>query len=176
MIAFDLLVGCALGEIDGESAIAVEEHIVSCGRCARVYESIVRLGQDIAALVRGGGATMQVTGSIAEQLEREGLISSRYELSPGAIVPCSVGIADIYSLTTLQANLSDVQRLDLVRGPERITDIAFDPRGFVRLLSSSEELRKLPTMKLQFRLIAVDSAARERIIAEYTLDHSAFVP
>ena len=176
MIAKDLLIQCALEELGPEAELEVEGHILSCGHCAGVYASFARLGGEIAAFVRAGSSVMQVTSALAERVEREGLVTRRYILSPGAIVPCTVGAEDIYALTTLQADLSEATRVDLVRGNERIEDIPFDRNGIVRLLTSADLLRRFPTVKLPLRLIAVDAAGRERLIAEYTLDHTAFAP
>ena len=176
MIAPELLLGCALGELGPEAEVEVEEHVLSCAECANLYASFVNIGIGVEELVRTGRTTMQLTDTLQLRLEREGLVSRRYVLSPGAIVPCTVGAEDLYSLTTLEADLSHEQRVDLDRGGQRIADIPFDARGVVRLLSSSDVLRKLPTMKLPFRLVGVDAEGRERVLGEYTLDHTAFVP
>jgi hypothetical protein len=175
MIAIECLLAGALGELDGDVEREVDEHILSCGSCAATYTSLVRLGPEIAALVRAGNASMPITRTLADRLEREGLVTRRYLLTPGAIVPCTVGAEDIYSLTTLEADLSKAQRVDLIRGEQRISNVPFDG-GAVRLLTSAEVIRSVPTMKLPFRLVAVDAGGHDRLIAEYTLDHTAPVP
>ncbi len=172
MIAFERLVACAVGDVAPEEERHVEEHILSCGPCADLYATLVRLGADVAALVRAGGATLQITQTLEERVEHDGLVTRRYNLSPGDVVPCAVNAEDIYSLTTLAADLTNVERVDLVRGDQRIADVPFDRRGVVRLLTSANVLRTLPTMKVAFRLIAIDGAGRERIVAHYTLDHT----
>jgi hypothetical protein len=169
VIALDRLAMAALGELDDDE---VEEHVLACSRCAAIFASFVRLGPAIAELVRGGGVSVVATASLVDRFERESLVSRRYVLAPGSTVPCAVGADDVYSCTTLEADLSGVGRVDLVRGPTRIADVPFDARG-VRLLTRSDFLRTLPSMKIPFRLIAVEPGA-ERTIAEYTLDHTAF--
>lgn len=176
MIALERLAACALGELHADAESEVEEHVLSCGRCAAVYASFVRLGRSVAALVQAGGASMVAPRTIVEALEREGLVSRRYVLAPGAVVPCTVGADDIYSLTTFEADLSGIERVDMIRGTQRIDDVPFEPSGTVRLITSCELIRALPSMKLPFRLVAVRPDGSEKVLAEYTLDHTAFAP
>jgi hypothetical protein len=59
-----------------------------------------------------------------------------------------------------------------VRGDTRIPDVPFDAAG-VSTISPAVELRKLPTVAIPIRLIAVSDAG-ERMIAEYTMSHTAY--
>ena len=176
MIAIAHLLSNALGELEDDMEREVDEHILSCGRCAATYASLVRLGPEIAALVRSGTATMFVSRALADRLEREGLVTRRYLLTPGAVVPCTIGAEDIYSLTTLEGDLSHAERVDLIRGDHCTRDVPFDRSGSVRLLTSGDVIRNFPTMKVPFRLVAVGADGQERTIGEYTLDHTAFDP
>jgi hypothetical protein len=176
VIPFDRLAACALGEIPEADDLAVEEHVLSCGRCAAVLASLLRLGPAVGALVRSGGAMMPVTRALAERLDAEGLISRRYFLEPGRPVPCTVGADDVYSLTTYQVDLAGVSRVDLIRAGQRLADIPFDGgAGRVYMLSRADQLRALPTTTLPLRLLAVD-AASERILGDYVLEHTGYVP
>jgi hypothetical protein len=173
MIEHDRLLASALGEIDDDE---VEEHVLACGACAALYASFVRLGSAIAVLVRSGGAMMPVTRALKERLEAERLVTRRYELQPGKIVPCTVTADDIYSLSTYHAPLDGVLRLDLVRGEQRLVDIPFDaPLGRVYMLMRADMLRRLPSLRMPLRLVAV-APEGERTIGEYALQHTAFVP
>jgi len=175
-MAVERLVASALGELAADEDAEVEEHVLSCGHCAAIYASLVRLGPAIAHLVGDGGATMPITRTLVERLEHEGLITRRYELTSAAVVPCAVGADDIYSLTTYHVNLAGVSRVDLIRAGQRLSDVPFDAvRGRVYMLSRAEALRMLPTTKLPIRLVAVE-ASGERTLGEYTLDHTAFAP
>lgn len=173
MIESERLLAAALGELSGDEELAVEEHVVSCGACAARYASFVRLGPALAALVRDGAAAMPITRSLVERLDAEGLVSRRYVLAPGAMVPCGVGPADVYSLVVLDADLTGATRIDLIRGADRLADVPYDPTGHVYLLTPSRIVRTFPTMKLPLRLIAVDGVS-ERALGDYTLDHTAF--
>jgi len=177
VIAVDRLIACALGELTGEAADEVEEHVLSCGACAATYASFVRLGPAIRSLVRDGDAMLPATSALVEAVDAAGLVTRRYVLTPGAIVPCTVDAADIFSLATYEGiDLAGVSRLDVIRAGTRIADVPFDARaGRLYMLSSAKTLRSLPTIKLPIRLVAVESAG-ERTIAEVTLDHAAFEP
>jgi hypothetical protein len=148
-------------------------HVLSCGRCAAIYVSFVRLGPAIATIIRSGHAGMPVTRSLAERLDAEGLISRRYTLEAGRPVPCSIGPDDIYSLTTYHVDLSGVSRVDLIRAGQRIADIPFDgASNRVYMLTRADVLRALPTMAFKLVLLAVDERG-ERTLGEYILDHTA---
>lgn len=173
MIALDRLIASALGELSGDAEMEVEEHVLSCSRCARRYGSLLRLGPGIAQLVRSGEALMPVTRALAERLEAEGLISRRYELEPGRAVACTAGPADIYSLTSYHVDLTGASRVDLVRPGQRLSDVPFDAdAGRVYMLLRADALRALPSMRIALRLIAVDDDS-ERTLGEYVLDHTA---
>ena len=175
MIALELLIGSALGELDAAEEARVEEHVVSCGDCAARFASFVRLGPAIAAITRSGGATFVATRSVVERLEAEGLISRRYTLAPGTAVPCTAAPGDIYSLVQFEADLRGVSRVDL-RGPLRsVNDAPFDPAaGCIYTVTSSASLLTLPTQQLSFEVVAVEDDGSERKLGDYTLNHTAY--
>jgi hypothetical protein len=177
VIAADRLIACALGELAGDAADEVEEHVLSCGACAAKYASFVRLGPAIRALVRDGDATVPATRALVDAAEAAGLVTRRYVLTPGAVVPCTVDAHDIYSLTIYEGlDLAGVSRLDVVRPGGRLVDVPFDARaGRLYMLTRGEMLRALPTMKLQIQLVSVESGG-DRTVAEVTMDHTAFDP
>lgn len=173
MIALDHLIASALGELSGDAEMEVEEHVLSCSSCAHCYASLLRLGPAIAHLIRSGSALMPVTRALADRLDAEGLISRRYELEPSRAVPCTVGPADIYSLTTYHVDLTGASRVDLIRPGQRLSDVPFDAEaGRVYMLLRADVLRALPTMTVALRLVAVDEGG-DRILGEYALDHTA---
>ena len=115
-----------------------------------------------------------VTRTLVDRLEAEHLITRRYVLAPGSVMPCTVGSDDIYSLSRFHTDFSGVTRVDLVRGTQRLPDIPFDAAaGCVYLLTPARMLLMLPTMKLPLALIAVSSDSGERTLATYTMDHTA---
>jgi hypothetical protein len=177
VIAVERLLACALGELAGDTADEVEEHVLSCGECASKYASFVRLGPAIRALVRDGGAMLAATPALVEAAEAAGLVTRRYTLTAGAVVKCTVDATDIYSLTTYEGlHLDGVSRLDVIRAGARLTDVPFDARtGRLYMLTRAESLRALPTVKLPIRVVAVEGEV-EHTIADITLDHTAYEP
>lgn len=59
-------------------------------------------------------------------------------------------------------------------GSHRFDDIPFDAeRSLVRLVTRADVIRTLPSMRLDFQLVAVD-AMGERVLGNYYLDHTGF--
>ena len=103
---------------------------------------------------------------------------TRVALAPQRRLPCTVEAADIYTLTTLEADLSGDERVDVTlttpMGTRRMVDVPFDrDRGLVRYVSGADFLRSLPSMPIRLELVA-PSADGERTLGEYFLDHTAF--
>jgi len=169
VIDIDRLIACALGGDDD----AVEEHVLDCTPCAERFASFVRLGPAVAAALRAGEVGFVATRALVERLDREHMISRRYLLTPGAIVPCTIGLTDLFSMLEIEADLTSASRVDLTRAGEHFADIPFDrTAGRVYVVTPATVVRRFPTMKLPFRLVAVDGST-ERTLGEYTLDHTA---
>lgn len=180
MIELERLELLALGDLDAEEEGAVEEHVLACSACAAILERLLLIGAEVAELVRGGKVAFQAAAPLARRLEQAGLISRRYRLRPGQVVPCTVGASDVYSATELEADLRGARRVDLVRhsptGSERRNDIVFDAEaGLVTLITRSDVIRTFPSVNLRFELFAED-ASGERRLGEYVLEHTAYSP
>jgi len=175
VIALEQLIASALGEVDGDEADRIDEHVLSCGVCAEVYAILVRLGPALAALVRSGETMMPVTRSLVDRLAEAGLITRRYALAPGSVTPCAVGASDVYTLTTYEVDLTGVGRLDLERQGQRHADLPFDAdAGRLYMLSRADQLRALPSLTIHLRLIDVKSDGTERVLGMFTLEHTGF--
>jgi hypothetical protein len=178
VIDVDRLIAAALGELDDDAAAVVDEHLLGCSPCAATLDRLIDLGDAVRALVGAGEIAFTGAGSLVDRLERAGLVSRTYRIAPGHRVPCAVGAADIYAVTHLEADLTGVRRVDLLRtmaqDTQRTEDVPFDPgRGRVSLLTPSALLRTLPSMRIDFALVAVDDSG-ERVIGQYGLDHTGF--
>ncbi len=177
MIDFEQLVRRALDELDEAEATKIDEHVLRCGTCASTLESLVHVRSGVRDLVSAGKIAFPAGTALIDQLTAAGLISRTYRLAPGEVLPCAVGAADVYALTTLLANLEGVMRVDVVQstlaGSTRMMDVPFDAdRGLVRFVSRSDVLRSLPSTRLRLEVFAVDGSD-ERKIAEYFLEHTA---
>jgi putative zinc finger protein len=180
MIAIERLVMLALGELDATAAAEVEEHILSCGACASTLERVLAIGDAARDLVLAGKVASPISPALLAELEAAGLVSRRYHLAPDRVLPCTVGADDVYSLTTLEADLRDVEHVDLVQttplGAIRMRDVPFDAeRGLVSYVSRADLLRALPSARIRLELFAVD-ASGERKVSEYFLEHTAYHP
>ncbi len=178
MIELELLESHALGELSDEEAARVDEHVLSCGACAATLERLLLIGDAVAALVRGGELTFPVTRELAGALSRAGLVSRSYRVAPSRSVACSVAAEDVYALTTLEADLGAVERVDLVRdlptGRSRLEDVPFDAAaGLVQFAVRSDHLRTFPSTRIRLELLAV-APSGERTLGEYFLDHTGY--
>jgi hypothetical protein len=180
MIDLDRLVLLALDELDETEASAVETHVLGCGPCAATLERLLRIGGAVREVVRAGQLAFPCSPALLQELRTAGLISRAYRLAPDQVVPCTVGARDIYTLTTLEAELRGVSQLDLVRttaeGSARMRDLPFDAgSGLAMYVSRGDLLRKIPTTRIKLELVAVEPAG-ERTLGEYFLDHTAYAP
>lgn len=103
-----------------------------------------------------------------------------YRVRPGGSVMCTVAPEDDLVVAHLHAPLHDVQRLDILvhdlpqDARARIEDVAFDRnREEVTMLPSTAWLRHLSFATQHVKLLAVDEAG-ERVLGEYTFNHSPY--
>lgn len=170
MIELERLLACALGGDDDE----VEAHVLACDDCAHAFAQLASLPAAIRELVAAGGAQFACTRALVDALATAGLVTRRYLLAPGSVVPCTIDARDIYTIVALEADLTGATRIDIVRGPTRYEDVPFDPaHGRVYLIAPAVAIRVLPTAPIPLAVIAVDRSG-ERTLGEYKLDHTAF--
>jgi hypothetical protein len=180
MMDLDRLVRLASGELDETAATAVEAHVLACTACATTLERLLRLGAAVRAVIRAGQVAFPCSAALADELRAAGLITRDYRLAPDQVVPCTVGAKDIYTVTTLEADLRDAAHVDIVRttaaGSARMRDVPFDAeRGLAIYVSRADQLRTMPSTRIKLELLAVDPAG-ERKLGEYFLEHTAFAP
>ena len=180
-IGFSTLVDYWFGELDEADEARIEEHLLGCGGCAERLEELAAIASGVRALVREGSAHAVVSAAFVEQLLEDGLRLREYRLPPNGSVNCTILPDDDIVVTRLAASLEGVQRLDLVLHggegePNRIQNIPFDAADKeVVVLPSAKRLRTLPKCKQIIQLVAVD-AGGERVIADYTFNHTPFAP
>jgi hypothetical protein len=172
---FPLLLDYWLGEAEDE---ATEEHLLGCGECSGRLEWLAALGEGVRAVFRRGAVRAVLSRGMVEALKGQGLRLREYRVAAGASVQCTIGAADDYVLSRLEAPLAGVQRLDLevldtVGGAlQRLEDIPFDPAaGEVLMLPAAAWLRQQPAYVERVRLVAVEEGAR-RALGEYTFLHT----
>jgi hypothetical protein len=166
-----------LGELDAAHESRVEEHLFACSECAERLRAIVRLGAAIRRELLRGDFGFVAPAAFIRRFKDAGMRVREYSLEPGGSVNCTVTPDDDLVVSHLRAPLRGVRRLDVViddstSGTRRASDVAFDPRadGLVYVPSVSY-LRTLRHARQRVQLVAVEGAT-ERVIADYTFDHS----
>lgn len=178
-VSFEALVDYWLGECAPEREASVEEHFFGCAYCTQRLEALAALAAGIRGAFRAGTFRAVISRAFLETIKKEGLRVREYRVAPGASVQCSIGAADDFVVSRLEAALADVQRLDLVElgiggeAQQRHEDIPFDPAaGEVLVCPAAAALRRMPSHTRRMRLLAVD-AAGERVLGDYTFIHAA---
>ena len=171
------LVAYWLGEADTEQ---LEEHLFACAECSARLEEIAALGAGVRAVVREARVAAVISGPFLEALRRQGMRIREYRVPAGGSVDCTLLAHEDAVVSTVEAPLAGVARLDALMRVEaggevteaRVEDVPFDAAsGEVVLLQSSEMLRRLPAHVHRLRLVAVEGKA-ERVVGEYTFVHT----
>lgn len=170
----------ALAGIEEEN---VEEHLFACESCGARLQEVIALAEGVRLLAREGSLRMVVTGEFVQQAEREGLRVRQYAPPLGGSVECTVTAEDDLLVGRLAANLIGARRVDLYfcdeRGVEqfRMPDIPIHPdAGGVLYQESMTFAKAAPTSRLIARLVALDEAGAERLLGEYTFNHTRSLP
>jgi hypothetical protein len=167
-----------LGELDDPAESGFEEHLFGCAVCTERLHALAQLGAGVRRSTRDGDVRAILTAPFVKRLQDLGVRVREYRVPAGGSVMCTVTPEDDLVVAHLHAPLQDVQRLDVVLHdvPEdtrvRIEDVAFDPLADeIVMLPNVAQLRQVTFTTLQVKLLAVDPA-RERVIGEYTFNHS----
>jgi hypothetical protein len=100
------------GDLRADEEATVEEHAFACDACAREMTAVGRLADGVLRTVgRRGGINIVATRSMIEQLERDGLVVRHYRAALGDLVPCGVSALDDLIVTTIDADLTGVDRV-----------------------------------------------------------------
>jgi hypothetical protein len=158
----------------------VEEHLLGCDRCARELERLAALGEAIRKVVRQGRVRLVISREFLERLEAEGLRVRTYSPPPGAGVQCTITAGDDLLVARLSAELAGARRIDILQcdasGIElrRVEDVPFDARsGEIIVSEQIDWVRTLPSHRMRMKLVSVEPGKPERLLAEYTFDHTA---
>ena len=171
------LVAYWLGELEGGE---VEEHLFACEACSARLEELAALGAGIRAVVREARVAAVISGPFLEALRRQGMRIREYRVPAGGSVDCTFLADEDAVVSTVEAPLAGVARLDALMRTEvggevieaRVEDVPFDAAaGEVVILQSTETLRRLPAHVHRLRLVAVEGKA-ERVVGEYTFVHT----
>ena len=172
-----------LGALAKSEEEIVEEHLLDCDRCGARLREVIALAEGLRNLAREGSLRMVVSDAFLKRAAEEGLRVREYAPPPGGGVECTVTAEDDILIGRLAANLSGVKRVDLCicdeRGVEqlRLPDIPVHSGASSVVYQESITFAKaMPTNKMIARLVTVDEAGGERLLGEYTFNHTRSLP
>lgn len=167
---------------DAEEA-AVEEHLLGCDECGSRLREVIALAEGVRKVAREGSLRLVVSDTFVARAAEEGLRVREYAPPAGGAVECTVTAEDDVLIARLAADLSGARRVDLrlcdERGVEqaRMVDIPVQDRAESVVYQESITLAKaMPTSKMIARLVAIDDAGGERLLGEYTFNHTRTMP
>ena len=172
-----------LGALKGPEEEAVEEHLLDCDRCGARLREAIALAEGVRKLARGGTLRMVVSDAYLRRAAEEGLRVREYAPPPGGSVQCTVTAEDDILIGRLAAKLSGEARVDLCFCDERdveqgrLRDIPVPSGASSIAYQEPIDLAKAsPTHTMIARLLAVDEAGGERLLGEYTFNHTRTLP
>lgn len=170
----------ALGDAEEE---AVEEHLLACDECGARLREVIALAEGVRNLAREGCLRMVVSDAFLKRAAEEGLRVREYAPPPGGGVQCTVTAEDDILIGRLAANLRGAKRVDLClcdeHGAEqlRLPDIPVQSGASNVVYQESITFAKaMPTSKIIARLVTFDEAGGERLLGEYTFNHTRSLP
>jgi len=162
---------------------AVEEHLFSCDQCGARFREVIALAEGIRKLAREGSLNMVVGETFLKRAAEHGLRVRQYAPPSGGGVECTVTAEDDILIGRLAADLSAAKRVDLCFFDEggvevtRLPDIPVNPAADGVLFQQSIIFAKAaPTHKLIARMVAIDDMGGERLLGEYTFNHTRSLP
>jgi Putative zinc-finger len=172
-----------LGALGGAEEEDVEKHLLECDRCGERLREVIALADGVRSLAREGSLRMIVSDAFLKRAAEEGLRIREYAPPPGGGVQCTVTAEDDILIGRLAADLSGAKRVDLCLCDElgvvqlRLPDIPVRPgAGGIAFQESITFLKAAPTNKMIARLVTVDEAGGERLLGEYTFNHTRSLP
>ena len=172
-----------LGVLEGAEEETVEQHLLECDRCGARLREVIALAEGVRKLAREGSLRMVVSDTFLKCATEEGLRVREYAPPPGGDVQCTVTAGDDILIGRLAANLSGAKQVDLCicdeRGAEqfRLPDIpVHSGASSVAYQESITFWKAAPTAKIIARLIALDEIGEERLLGEYTFNHTRSLP
>lgn len=162
---------------------AVEAHLFACDGCGDRLRGIIEIAEALRALARSGALRVVTADDFVRHAEETGRRVRQYDFAPGQAVLCTISADDDLLVARLAVDLSGAERVDLsFRGPrgverERMTDIPVRPGATHVIFQESATFAKAaPTSIMVARLLAVSANGDERVLGEYTFQHTRTIP
>ncbi len=178
-----LLADYWLAALPASDEEAIELHLLDCDQCGARLREVIALAEGVRKIAREGSLRMVVSDAFLKRAAQEGLRIREYAPPAGGGVQCTVTAEDDFLIARLAANLTGAKRVDLClcdeRGVEqlRLPDIPVQSgAGSVVYQESMTWAKAMPTSKMIARLVTVDEAGGERLLGEYTFNHTRSLP
>jgi anti-sigma factor RsiW len=172
-----------LGTLAEFEEAAVEEHLFACDECGARLREVIALAQELRRLAREGSLTMVVSDAFVRRAADQGMRVREYSPPPSGSIQCTVTAEDDFLIGHLTADLSAARRVDLSlcdrQGVEqhRLLDIPFNAQApAVTFQQSITYAKAAPSDTMIARLIALDENGVERVLGEYTFQHTRTIP
>ena len=161
----------------------VEEHLFECDLCGARLREVIALAGALRNLAREASLRMIVSDEFLQRAAAEGLRVREYAPPPGGSVQCTVTADDDLLIGRLAADFTGAGRVDLClcdeRGVEqlRMSDIPAHPGATgIAYQESITWAKAMPSSTMIARLVAVDESGAERLLGEYTFNHTRSLP
>ena len=170
----------ALPESEEES---IEQHLFTCDDCGARLREVMALADGVRSLAREGSLRMTVSDAFLKHAAGEGLRIREYAPPRGGRIECTVTAEDDFLIARLTADLSGAKRVDLCicdgLGVEqlRMPDIPVHVGANSVLYQESITYAKASSSnRMIARLVALDDEGGERLLGEYTFNHTRTLP
>jgi anti-sigma factor RsiW len=172
-----------LAALSPQQEDVVEQHLMTCDQCGDRLREIIALADSLRVLARSGSLNVIVSDQFVRHAAEAGRRVREYAPARGESIQCTVAADDDLLLARLSADVTGASRVDLSwrdpRGIERqrMEDIPVGgDAGTVILQQSITWARASPTSSMTARLLAVDAHGGERVLGEYTFNHTRTIP
>lgn len=172
-----------LGALSNSDEEAVEEHLFACDECGARLHELIALAEEIRKLAREGSLIMVVSDAFLKRAAEQGVHVREYSPPRSGSVECTVTAEDDFLIGHLTADLSTAKRVDLSfcdgQGLERLRlpDIPFHSQApRVTFQQSITYAKAAPSETMIARLVTFDKAGAERLLGEYTFNHTRTIP
>jgi hypothetical protein len=161
----------------------VEEHLFGCDPCGERLREMIALAEAVRNLAREGSLLMVVSDTFLGRVREEGLRIREYTVPSGGSTACTVTAEDDFLIGRLTANLAGANRVDLCFCDEsgverlRLPDIPFHSEvGSIVFQQSITYAKAAPSETMIARLLAFDDSGGERLLGQYTFNHTRSLP